>query len=59
MKRYINFKSDNGLETVDELNSKDFKSLKLFFKELRRLLFEYRLAGMNVYASQKACKNWK
>ena len=53
MIRYINFKGNHGVETVDELDRNDFESYKDFKKELNRLLTEYRLAGMNVYISQR------
>lgn len=58
MIRYINMRSQYGVETVDELNNSDFESYKAFRVELRRLISEYRLAGMNVYSSQRACKDW-
>lgn len=58
MIRYINMRSQYGVETVDELNSTDFESYKAFRVELRRLIGEYRLAGMDVYSSQRACKDW-
>lgn len=60
MKRYIQYKSSFGLETVDELDSKDFKGLGDFYKELHRLTREYRLAYHTgtIYTSQRACKAW-
>lgn len=57
--RYINLKTNQGVETVDELNPKDFKTNKEFRTELRRLVKEYYIAGMNVYTSQKHDKTWK
>lgn len=48
-----------GTETVDQLDQKDFPSLKEFRAELIRLKSEYRLAGMNVYSSQRAAKDWR
>lgn len=59
MTKYLNFRSSFGVETVDELSQKDFPSYKDFRKELTRLIEEYRLAGMNVYISSRACKGWK
>lgn len=56
MIKYLNFKSSYGTETVDQLDSRDFPSLKEFRKELIRLIQEYRLCGMNVYSSQRKCK---
>lgn len=58
MTKYINMRSQYGVETVDELDSGDFESYKAFRIELRRLISEYRLAGMDVYSSQRACKDW-
>lgn len=56
--KYINLKSVYGVETVDELNPKDFSTFKDFRTELKRLIYEYRLAGMNVYSSQRSSKDW-
>ena len=58
MIKYFNFRSSQGVETVDELNSNDFATFKEFRKELKRLVGEYHLAGMNVYTSSRACKGW-
>lgn len=59
MIKYINIKNVYGTETVDELNSSDFKNLKEFKKELKRLLKEYIMAGYNCYISQRCNKTWK
>lgn len=56
---YFNLKSNYGVETVDELCSSDFDTYKEFRAEVRRLLSEYHLAGMNVYTSQRATKEWR
>lgn len=56
MTRYINFKGSQGVETVDQLDSKDFKTMKEFKAELNRLITEYRLSGMAVYISQRQAK---
>ena len=56
MTRYINFKGQQGVETVDQLDRKDFESYKAFKIELNRLLKEYKLAGMQVYSSQRQAK---
>lgn len=56
MTRYINFKSSQSVETVDQLDSKDFKTMKEFKAELNRLITEYRLTGMSVYISQRQAK---
>lgn len=56
---YFNIKTSQGVETVDELDKKDFTNIKDFFKEKRRLITEYHLAGMNVYTSTRCTKDWK
>lgn len=56
--KYLNFKTNYGVETVDELNPKDFNSYKDFRTELKRLKSEYHLCGMSVYVSQRADKTW-
>jgi hypothetical protein len=55
---YFNLKTNNGTETLDELNCKDFKTRKNYINELARLKNEYFISQMNVYISQKACKEW-
>lgn len=56
--RYLNIRSNYGVETVDQLNQKDFASYRDFKLELRRLIAEYQMAGMNVYASTRCSKCW-
>lgn len=59
MIRYFNYKSVYGIETIDEINQEDFKTYKDFKIELRRLINEYCLCGMNVYVSQRPTKEWR
>ena len=56
---YFNMKTPYGVETVDELDRKNFASFREFRAEARRLVSEYHLAGMNVYRSQRCTKEWK
>lgn len=56
--KYFNIKTTYGVETIDQLDAKDFNSYSEYIKELRRLKNEYKLAGMEVYLSQKATKEW-
>ena len=56
--KYLNFKTNYGVETIDELNPKDFENLKAFRMELKRLVKEYHLAGMDVYISSRCDKTW-
>jgi len=58
MVRYFNIKGNYGVETVDEINSAEFKTFKEFKTELNRLFKEYQISGFNVYISQKADKSW-
>ena len=59
MKRYLNLKTNYGVETIDELNSNDFETLKAFRLELKKMVSEYHSGSMYVYTSQKADKSWK
>ncbi len=56
---YLNLKKSEGVETIDELNKKDFDSTKDFRTELKRLAAEYRICGMQVYISQRSTKEWR
>ena len=56
---YLNLKTAQGIETVDQLERNDFESFKEYKIELKNMIINYRLAGMNVYKSQRACKDWK
>ena len=56
--RYFNIKTSWGVETVDQLDRDDFDSYRDFVAELRRLKSEYKIAGINVYISQRATKEW-
>ena len=56
---YFNLKTNYETETVDELVSSDFNTLKEFRAEKYRLLREYRMAGMNVYLSSRCTNDWK
>lgn len=57
--KYLNIHSVYGVETIDELNPKDFETRKEFRKELNRLVSEYHLAGVGVYVSSRCTKEWK
>lgn len=59
---YFNIKTSEGVETIDELSQKDFKSYKEFRKEKNRLLKEYRTASSfyaGLYTSQRSTNHWK
>lgn len=59
MIRYLNTRTSYGVETVDELDYKDFADYKAFKTELRRLISEYAMCGMNVYSSRRCTKEWR
>ena len=56
--RYLNMRTSYGVETVDQLDIKDFPSRREFLAELRRLVSEYRLSGQCVYISSRCDKTW-
>ena len=61
MIRYINWKTSQGVETVDELDSNDFERLSAFYKALRRLVSEYIMAynDHSIYSSQRCSNDWR
>jgi hypothetical protein len=60
MIRYINLKNSQGIETVDEIDSKDFPTLRAFKAEVKRLVKEYnQTPGGVYYASQKSTRAWR
>lgn len=56
---YLNMRSVYGVETVDQISSEDWPNQKEFIKELRSMVSNYHLAGMNVYVSQRCTNDWK
>ena len=56
---YLNWKSKAGTETVDEFTREAKQTYKEFRTYVREMVREYHLAGMNVYRSSRACKDWK
>ena len=57
--KYYNYKTGYGIETVDQIDQKDFIWYKEYRQELRRLLNEYRSSGMDVYISSRSTKDWR
>ncbi len=55
---YFNIRTNYGIETVDQLDRKDFPTVREYMKEIRRVLREYHLSGMNVYRSSRSTKDW-
>ena len=56
---YLNTKSAYGVETVDQIDRSDFSTYKEYKDELKSMLSNYNLCGMNVYISQRCTKDWK
>lgn len=59
---YLNIKTAQGVETIDELNPNDFTTYKEYRTELKRLKNEYRTASScyaSIYTSQRSTKDWK
>ncbi len=59
MVRYLNLKTSSGVETVDQLDSKDFNTYQEFKAELRRLVGEYLICSSyyaGIYISQRGAK---
>jgi len=62
MTTYYNIKTSYGVETIDEINSEEFKTFKDFRNERKRMLKEYRLCGSfysGLYYSSKCTNEWK
>jgi len=58
--KYFNVRSKQyGVETIDEIDPKDYATSKEFREELNRLVKEARMSGNDVYISQKCTKEWK
>ena len=57
MTRYLNIKTQYGVETWETIDGDDFNSHKEFKKEIRSLKENYALNGYYLYTSQRASKN--
>ncbi len=53
---YLNMKTNQGTETVDQISREDFATRAEYVKELKNIVKEYNLAGMKVYTSQRQVK---
>jgi hypothetical protein len=56
---YLNMKTQQGIETVDEFSREEGQNPKDFRKYVSEMVSEYHLAGMNVYKSSRPNKEWK
>lgn len=55
---YLNMKTSQGVETIDEFTRPAEQSIKEFRQYVNKMIGEYRLAGMNVYRSNRCTKDW-
>lgn len=55
---YLNMRTSQGVETVDEFTREVNQSPKDFRVYVNKMIAEYRLAGMNVYRSNRCTKEW-
>ena len=55
---YLNTITQQGKETIDQIDRKDFATFKDFKKELNNRIINYAMAGMLVYTSQRKCKDY-
>jgi hypothetical protein len=59
MKTFLNMKSSQGRETVDEFEKQEGQSVREYLAYAREMVKEYQIAGMDVYRSSRCCANWK
>jgi len=55
---YLNMRTQQGTETIDQIDRKDFATFKEYKRELKSMIDNYRACNMQVYKSQRACKEW-
>lgn len=55
---YLNLRTSQGVETVDEFIREKGQSLIEFRKYVTQMVKEYHIAGMNVYRSSRCTKDW-
>jgi len=59
---YLNIKTSEGVETIDQINQFDFIYYKDYRIELKRLINEYKTASNyynGLYTSKRCTKAWK
>lgn len=55
---YLNMKTNQGIETVDEFTREANQTPKEFRQYVSKMISEYHLARMNVYRSSRCTKDW-
>lgn len=56
---YLNMRTSQGVETVDEFSPEIGQTGKDFRKYVSDMVQEYRIAGMGVYTSKRSTNDWK
>ena len=56
---YLNLKTAQGVETVDEFTQEANQTYREFIRYVKDMVKEYHMAGMNVYRSQRCTNEWK
>ena len=56
---YLNMKTPEGVETVDEFTREENQSPKDFRKYVNDMQREYNIAGINTYKSSRSTKAWR
>lgn len=56
---YLNARYGRSVETIDEFDSSNNKNLKEFFDYVKKMMQEYRIAGIPVYRSSRSTKEWR
>lgn len=56
---YLNMRTSQGVETVDEFTQEPNQNWREFRKYVRQMVNEYKMAGMNVYRSSRCTKDWR
>ena len=57
MTRYLNIKTQYGVETWETVNRNDFNTYKEFINEIKNIKDNYLLMGYNLYTSQRKSNN--
>lgn len=56
---FLNMRTSQGVETVDEFTREENQSPKDFRLYVSKMVKEYRIAGMNTYKSSRSTNDWK
>lgn len=60
MRKFINIRTSEGVETIEEMHSTDYASMDAFKATLTTRIGSYRMIfkRADVYASQRCTKEW-